>query len=88
MGGIGGNGIYSSGSGNAYGGSRSLPRINSDTDISTGSGGHTDADEWEMIVEQLDVEALNDKFEEMLVIRKIRVLESVLLCVFNDLSVT
>lgn len=34
-----------------------------------------------MIVEQLDVEALNDKFEEMLVIRKIRVLESVLLCI-------
>lgn len=66
MGGIAGNGIYSGGS--VYGGSRSLPRINSDTDISTGSG-HTDVDECEMFVEQLDVEALNDKFEEMLVTR-------------------
>lgn len=81
MGGIGGNGIYSSGSGNTYGGSRSLPRINSDTDISTGSGGHTDADEWEMFVEQLDVEALNDKFEEMLVMNKNHMFETILLCI-------
>jgi len=66
IGGVGGNGIYSSGS--TYGvGSRSLPRINSDNDIS--SGGHNDADECEMFVEHLDVEALNDKFEEMLVIK-------------------
>lgn len=69
IGGVGGNGIYSSGS--TYGGSRSLPRINSDTDISPGLGSHNDADECEMFVEQLDVEALNDKFEEMLVIKKI-----------------
>lgn len=68
MGGVGGNGIYSSGS--TYGvGSRSLPRINSDNDISAGSGGHNDADECEMFVEHLDVEALNDKFEEMLVMK-------------------
>lgn len=70
LGGFGGNGVYS-GSGNTYSGSRSLPRINSDNDISTGSGGHNDADECEMFIEHLDVEALNDKFEEMLVIRKI-----------------
>ncbi|CAH1732844.1 protein diaphanous [Aphis gossypii] len=63
IGGVGGNGIYSSGS--TYGvGSRSLPRINSDNDIS--SGGQYDADECEMFIEHLDVEALNDKFEEML----------------------
>lgn len=69
MGGVGGNGIYSSGSGSTYGiGSRSLPRINSDNDISSGSVGHNDADECEMFVENLDVDALNDKFEEMLVI--------------------
>lgn len=67
MGGVGGNGIYSSGS--TYGvGSRSLPRINSDTDISN------DADECEMFVEHLDVEALNDKFEEMLVMINYRVI--------------
>lgn len=68
MGGVGGNGIYSSGSGSTHGlGSRTLPRINSDNDISAGSGSHNDADECEMFVEHLDVEALNDKFEEMLV---------------------
>lgn len=72
MGGVGGNGIYSSGSGNSYGlGSRTLPRINSDNDISSGSGSHNDADECEMFVEHLDVEALNDKFEEMLVTKNI-----------------
>jgi len=71
MGGVGGNGIYSSGSGSTYGGSRSLPRINSDNDISSGSGSHNDADECETFVEHLDVEALNDKFEEMLVIIQI-----------------
>lgn len=70
MGGVGGNGIYSSGSGSTYGiGSRSLPRINSDNDISSGSAGHNDADECEMFVENLDVDALNDKFEEMLVMK-------------------
>ncbi|VVC38770.1 Diaphanous autoregulatory (DAD) domain,Formin, GTPase-binding domain,Armadillo-like helical,Formin, FH3 [Cinara cedri] len=64
LGGIGGNTLNHSGNTNTYGtGSRSLPRINSDNDI---SGGHTDADECEMFVEHLDVEALNDKFEEML----------------------
>lgn len=78
MGGVGGNGIYSSG--NAYGiGSRSLPRINSDTDISNiGSGGHNDADECEMFVEHLDVEALNDKFEEMLVIININHIDNIM----------
>lgn len=65
MGGVGGNGTYSSGSGSTYSGSRSLPRINSDNDVSSGS--HNDADECEMFVEHLDEEALNDKFEEMLV---------------------
>lgn len=71
IGGVGGNGIYSSGS--TYGvGSRSLPRINSDNDIS--SGGQYDADECEMFIEHLDVEALNDKFEEMLVIKKIYII--------------
>jgi len=69
MGGLGGNGIYSSGS-TCGAGSRSLPRINSDNDISAGASGHNDADECEMFVEHLDVEALNDKFEEMLVIKK------------------
>lgn len=69
LGSIGGNTLNNSGNTNSYGtGSRSLPRINSDNDI---SGGHTDADECEMFVEHLDVEALNDKFEEMLVIKNI-----------------
>lgn len=73
MGGVGGNGTYSIGSGSIYSGSRSLPRINSDNDsgimMSSGSGNHIDADECEMFVEHLDEEALNDKFEEMLVNR-------------------
>lgn len=61
-----GNGIYSNSSG--YSGSRSLPRINSDNDISAGSDNHNDADECEIFVEHLDLEALNEKFEDMLVI--------------------
>jgi len=67
MGGIGGNGVYNSANTSTYGtGSRSLPRINSDNDISSGSS-HNDNDECVLFVEHLDVEALNDKFEEMLV---------------------
>lgn len=66
-GGISANGVYNSGVGSTYGGSRSLPRINSDNDISTGLC-HNDMDECANFVENLDVEALNDKFEEMLVI--------------------
>lgn len=66
-GGISSNGVYSSGGSTYSGGSRSLPRINSDNDISTGLG-HNDMDECANFVENLDVEVLNDKFEEMLVI--------------------
>lgn len=67
MGNNSGNVIYGSG-GSTYGsGSRSLPRINSDNDISSGSG-HNDNDECVLFVEHLDEETLNDKFEEMLVI--------------------
>lgn len=59
-----GNGFYTN---NAYGGSLSLPRINSDNDISTGSENQNDINECEMFVEHLDLVVLNEKFEEMLV---------------------
>jgi len=64
---MGGNGVYSSGSSSPYStGSRSLPRSNSDNDISSGFS-HNDNDECVLFVKHLDEEALNDKFEEMLV---------------------
>lgn len=59
-----GNGFYTN---NAYSGSLSLPRINSDNDISAGSENQNDINECEIFVEHLDLVVLNEKFEEMLV---------------------
>lgn len=70
MGGVGGNGIYNSVSGSQYGsGKCTLPRISSDNDISAGTPNHNDVDKCKMVVELIDEELLNDKFEEMLVIK-------------------